>query len=133
MGVDFPLAYARVWRHAVVNPHVAANHRIVADGDAPQNRCVGVDYHVVLNDGVAGQVEQLALGVVLEIFCSQRHSLIKRHMVAYDTGGTDDYTRAMVDGKIFAYLCGRMDEWASSVMMRGMMGTPSSCSACAVR
>jgi len=49
-------------------PDVTTNHRIVADGDAPQNRGVGIYSHIVFNNRVARHVQHVALFVVFDLY-----------------------------------------------------------------
>ena len=59
---------ARVGRHIVGEPHVAAHHGVMTDAHAPQDGGVGIHRYVVFQDGVAWHVDGYALLVVGEIF-----------------------------------------------------------------
>ena len=75
---------------------------MMADGDATENRGVGVDGDVILDDGVARHVEHITVSVILEALGTESHALIQRDMSTDDTGFADDDTRAVVDGEVLA-------------------------------
>ncbi len=95
--------------HGVREPDVTADGGVVADGDAAENGGVGIDGHVVLENRVTGDVEHVALLVVLETLGTKGDALIERDVVADDGSLANDDARAVVDGEILAYLCTRMD------------------------
>ncbi len=90
-------------------PDVASYRGMVADGNATENRGVGIDSDRVFDDGVARHIKHVALLVVFEILRSEGDTLIESDMVANDTGLADDDTSAMVNGEIFADGGSRMD------------------------
>lgn len=104
--VGFALHHARVGRDVVGQPHVAPDDGVVSDADATQHRGVGIDGHVVLDDGVAGRVLWVAFLVVGEVACAQCHTLVEHHMVADNGGLTDDDAGAVVYGEMGADLRG---------------------------
>ena len=117
--------------HVASHPHVGANHAMIAHGDAPQDGGIGIDHHIVADDGVAGDaLDRVALVVEREASSSERHALIEFHVVADDAGGANHHARAMVDGEVVSM---PVSEWAISVSMRGMRGTPNSSSSWARR
>ena len=98
-----------VGRQVLGKPYVTSDNRIVADGYAAKNRCVGVDDHVVLNDRMARYVYGIAVLVKLETLGAKRNSLIELYMVAYDCSLADNYAGAVVDAEILADTGTRMD------------------------
>ena len=90
-------------------PDVASNGGVVAYGDASEDRSIGIDGDVVLDNGVAWHVQHVALFVVLETLGTKGNTLIESDVVADNAGFTDNDTRTMVDGEIFANLCSRMN------------------------
>ena len=69
---------AGVGGHIVSHPDVAADNRVVADGNAPKDTRVTVDGDIVLDDGMTGYVEHVSVGVFLETLGTQCHTLIKQ-------------------------------------------------------
>ena len=100
---------AGIGGYIVSHPDVAANHGVMADGDSAQDACVTIDGDIVLDDGMAGYVEHVAVSVFLEALGTQRHALIERHVIADDTGLANNNASTMINGKVFAYLCTRMN------------------------
>ena len=82
---------------------------MVADGDAAEYRGIGVNGDMVFDNRVAGDVEHVAVLVVLETLRAQRHALIQRHMVADDRCLTDHHARTVVDREVLPYLRPWMD------------------------
>ncbi len=102
-GLDgLGLLDAGVRRDVVGDPDVAADDGVVADGDASEDGGVGVDGDEVLDDGVAGHVEHVALGIVLEALGTEGDALVEGHVGADDAGLADDDARAVVDGEVLA-------------------------------
>ena len=91
------------------HPDVAADHRVVADGDASQDAGIAINSDIILDDGMTGYVEHIAIAVFFKALGTQRHTLIERHMVS-------DNRRL-----------------ANNQMIRGMTGTCSSCNLWAIR
>ena len=100
---------AGVGGHIVSHPDVAADNGVMADGDAAQNAGITVDGDVVLDDGMAGYVEHIAITVFFKTLGTQRHTLIERHVTADDTGLANNHSCTVINGKLFAYLRTRMD------------------------
>ena len=100
---------SRAWRYAVRQPDVASDGRVMADGNAPQDRGVRIDRHVVLDNRVARDVQHIPLFVVLKALGTERHTLIERHMTADDGGLANHDTRTVVDGEILTNLGSWMD------------------------
>ena len=82
---------------------------MVADGDTAQDRGIRIHRHVVLDDGVTGDVQHVPLLVVFETLRAQRHALIQRHVVADDRRLADHHARAVVYREVLAYLRPRVD------------------------
>ena len=92
------------------HPDIAAHGRSTSHGDASQNGGVGVDDDVVFQNGMAGDtLDGLAVGIEGEALGTQRDALVELDVVSDDAGFADYHTRAVVDGKVVAYLCARMD------------------------
>ena len=100
---------ARVGGHIVGHPDVAADNRVVANGDTAQNAGITVDGDIVLDDGMTGYVEHISVSVFLEALGTECHTLIERHVTANDTGLANNHSCTMINGKVFAYLCAWMD------------------------
>ncbi len=62
---------------AMCEPYVAADDGVVAYGDASEDGGVGVDGHVVLDDGVARDIEEHAVVATREAFGSERDALVE--------------------------------------------------------
>ena len=91
-------------------PLVGAYDGAVADGDSAEDGGIAVDDDIVADDGVAGDaLDGVALLIQGEGEGSEGDSLIELDTVADNTGGTDDYARAVVDGEMGAYLGGWVD------------------------
>ena len=58
---------------------------------------------------MTGHVEHVAVSVVLEALCSQCDTLIEGYVIANDTSFADDDTRSVVNSKILADLCPRVN------------------------
>ena len=85
MGLNgLRLQNAGVGRHIVSHPDIAADHRVMTDGDTPQDAGVTVNGNIVLDDGMTGYVEHVAIAVFFKALGTQRHTLIERHMVSYN-------------------------------------------------
>ena len=85
----------------------------MADSDAPKDAGIAINGHVVLDDGVTGYVEHIAVSVLLEALRAERYALIECHVTADDTGLANNHSCTMINGKVFAYLCAWMDVDAS--------------------
>ena len=73
----------------------------MADGDASKYGTVTIYDDVIFEDGMAvNAFDGLALLVKWEALGSESDTLIELYMVADDTGGTDDYSSAMIDGEV---------------------------------
>ena len=85
-------------------PHIAANHRIVANACcAAQNRGVGIDHNPILDGRMPlGASHKVAIAVSLKRNRAERHALIKLHVAADLTGFADDNTGAVIDKKVIA-------------------------------
>ena len=110
-GVPFGprLANLRLRWHVVSDPEVTADDGVMAYADATEDGGVGIDGDVVLDDGMAGLVEQASVGIVLEVAGAEGDALIEHDVMADDGGGTNDDSRAVVDAEGCSNLCGRMD------------------------
>ena len=64
------------------HPDVAADNRVVADGDTTQDAGVTVDGDIILDDGMTGYIEHIAISVFLEALGTQRHALIERRLIS---------------------------------------------------
>ncbi len=100
---------ARVGRYIVGHPDVASDDRMVSNGDASQDRSIGIDSDMILYDGMAGNVQHIAVLVVSEALRTQCHTLIERDVIADDCCLADDYACTVVNSEILAYLSTRMD------------------------
>ena len=98
-----------VGRQVLREPSVTSYYGVMADGDAAKYRCVGVDYHVVLNDRMARYVYGIAVLVKLETLGTKRNSLIELNMVADDCSLADNHSGAVVYAEILADTGTRMD------------------------
>ena len=98
-----------VGRQILGKPYVTSYDGVMTDGYAAKHRCVGVDYHVVLNDRMARYVYGIAVLVKLETLGTKRNSLIELNMIAYYCGFSDNHTCAVVYAEILADAGSRMD------------------------
>ena len=105
----FALQHARVRRHSVRHPHVTPDDRVMSHGDASQHTRVTVNYHVVFDDRVAREIEQCAVFRRFEVACAERHALIEANTAADDARRPNHHARAVVDGKLRADFCARVD------------------------
>ena len=97
-------------RHAAGQPHVAADGRALADGDAPEDRRPGINHHVVLDDRMARMAFlQLPVFVRREALGAQGHGLVDAHPLADDRGFADHHTGPMVDEEARADLRAGVD------------------------
>ena len=103
------LSDLRLGCHVVRNPEVTADDGVMAYADATEDGGVGIDGDVVLDDGMAGLVEQASVGIVLEVAGAEGDALIEHDVMADDGGGSDDDSCAVVDAEGCSDLCGRMD------------------------
>jgi hypothetical protein len=79
-------------------PHIAADGRALADGDAAQNGGPRVDDDVVFHDGMPCMAfDEVAFVVGGEALGAQRDGLIEPNALADDGGLADDDARAVVD------------------------------------
>lgn len=110
-GVPFGprLANLRLRWHVVSDPEVTADDGVMAYADATEDGGVGIDGDVVLDDGMAGLVQEASVGIVLEVAGAERHTLIEHDVMADDGGSANDDSRAVVDAEGGSDLCGRMD------------------------
>ena len=89
--------------HVLGNPDVGSHHASLSDGDASENGGVGIDDDIVFEDRVArNALDRVAVLVEWEALGTEGDTLVELHVVADDAGGSDDHTRAMVDGEVFA-------------------------------
>ena len=100
---------AGVWGDAVREPDVTTDDRVMTNGDATQDRGIGIDGDIVFDDRVARHIEHIALFVVLKALSAQGDTLIEGHMIAYDGCLANHHTRTVVDGEILTNLGSRMD------------------------
>ena len=97
-------------------PKVTAYDRVVAYAYASEQRSVGVDGDVVLDDGVAGKVHHLAFAIAREVFRSKCYALINHNACADDSRGADDDACAVVDAEGRPYLGGRVNVDAGALV-----------------
>ena len=91
-------------------PAVGTDDDIVADLDTSQYRGVAVDDDVVADNRMTGNpLDRISVLVQLERQRAQRNTLIQFHVVTDNTGGSDDHTRSMIDGEVFADGCRRVN------------------------
>ena len=90
-------------------PDVSANDGASPNGDTSQHRGIGIDGDMVFDDRMAGQVHWQSLLIQREILCSQSDALVEAHMVADDRSLANNDTRPVIDTKIFADLCPRVN------------------------
>ena len=82
---------------------------MVSDGDTSEDRGVGIDRHVILDNRMTRYVQHVAVLIIFEALGTKGHTLIECHVVADDTRLTNDHTRAVVDGEILSDGGTRMD------------------------
>lgn len=107
-----------VGRQVLREPYVTSDDGVMTDGYAAKYRCVGVDYHVVLNDRMARYVYRIAVLVKLETLGTKRNSLIELYMIANDCSFSDNHTCAVVYAEILADARTRMDVYAGKRMCK---------------
>ena len=73
-------------------------------GDTSEDRGVGIDGDMVLDDRMTGNIQHVAVLIVAEALGTKRHTLIEGDVVADDGGLANDDARAVVDSKILADL-----------------------------
>lgn len=90
-GVPFGprLANLRQRWHVVSDPEVTADDGVMAYADATEDGGVGIDGDVVLDDGMAGLVQEASVGIVLEVAGAEGDALIEHDVMADDGGGSD--------------------------------------------
>ena len=87
-----------IGRHAVGEPHVAANDGTAADSNPPQYRRAGVNHDVVLDDRMArGALDQRTACVGRKAARTQRDCLIDADPLANDGGFADHDAGAVID------------------------------------
>ena len=73
---------------------------------APQHRSVGVDDHIVSDDGVAWNAfDGVVVLVIVETLGAEGHSLVEFHVVANDGGGSNHHSCAVVNREMLADGC----------------------------
>ena len=91
------------------NPYIATNNRIVAYRDAAKDGAIAVDDNIILEDGVTvNALNGVPLSIEREALGTKGYALIEFYMIAEDAGGTNDNTRAMVNGKMTSNGSGRV-------------------------
>ena len=103
-----PLKYARLRRHIMCEPYVTTNYGIMTYTYTSEQRRVRIYRHIILEDRVTRYVHRIAVFRILEITCTECDALIEHYMIANHRRGTYHDARAVVEGKIFAYLCSRV-------------------------
>ena len=89
--------------HILGHPHVGSHDAAFSDGDSAQDGGVGIYDDVVFQDRVArDSLDRIAVLIQWETLGSEGDTLVELHVVADDAGGTDNHTRAMVDGEVVA-------------------------------
>ena len=89
--------------HVLGHPYVGAHDAAFSDGDSAQDGGVGIYDDIVFQDRVArDSLDRIAVLIQRETLGSECHTLVELHVVADDAGGTDNHTRAMVDGEVVA-------------------------------
>ena len=117
----FSLQYFGIGGYIFGHPYVAANDSIVPDGDAAEDGAVAVYDDIVLEDGVAvDALDGVALCIQWETLGPESNTLVEFHVIAYDAGGSDDHSCAMVDGEMAADGSGRM--YVDACLAMGHLG-----------
>ena len=81
----------------------------MADGYASEYGAIAIYDDIVLEDGVAvDTLDGVAIRIERETLGTEGDTLIEFYMVADDAGGSDDDTRAVVDGEVATDSGGRM-------------------------
>lgn len=120
--------------HILGNPYVGSHYAAFSDGDATEDGGIGVDDDIIFEDRVArDSLDRIAVLIERETLGSEGYTLVEFHIVADDAGSSNYHTRTVVDGEVLADGSLRVvsipvSECASSVIILGMSGTPSSCS-----
>ena len=92
-----------VRRHRFGEPDIAADDRVVPDGDVAQDGGAGVDGDVVLKVGMAfGAFDDVAALVLGEAEGAEGDALVNLDLVAEHGGLADDHAGAMVDEEAVA-------------------------------
>src|SRR5215469_3775448 len=99
---------AAACRHAVRQPHVAANHRSLSDGDASEERCAGEDEDIVLDDRVARSPAKRKR-VLPGVACAQGYVLAEAYIPSDDGGLADDDSGTVIDREASADFGTRMN------------------------
>src|SRR5678809_990454 len=91
-------------RHALSEPHVPTDDRLLADGDAPQDRGTSVDHHIILQDRMARlSFNQIAVLPFCEPLGAKSHGLIETDTPSNDAGFPDDDTGPVIDKDCLLY------------------------------
>lgn len=95
------LQYFCSGRNILSNPYITADDCIVAYCDTAQDGAIAVYDDIVFEDRMAvDTLDGVTLCIKGETLGSEGNALVEFHMVAKDTGGTDDDACAMVDGEV---------------------------------
>lgn len=83
-----------------VDPHISANHRVVTDRYAPQDRGVGVDPHIILDYWMTRNIDRITKLIEPKALGTQRHTLIDNHIFANDRRLANHHACTVVDSEV---------------------------------
>ena len=107
--------------HIFGDPHVTTDDSIVTDGNAAEDGTVAVYDDIVFEDRMAvNALDGASLLVERKALGTEGDTLVELHVVAEDAGGTDDDTRAVVDGEVVADGGGRV--YVDACLAMGHLG-----------
>ena len=89
-----------VGRHVLCEPYITANNGVMAYTYTTEDRSIGIDRDMVLQNRVTRNVYRSTLVIVFEILRSECDTLVKNDVRPNDGCLTDDDTRAVVDAEI---------------------------------
>ena len=90
-------------------PDISADYRIVSDGDATQDRGIGINRYIVFDNGMSGNIHRQSFFVEGEILGAERYALVKADVIADDGCLAHNNASPVVDTEIFADLRAGMD------------------------
>ena len=102
-------------------PYVTPNNRIVTYRDATKDGTIAIYDNIVLEDGMTiNALNGVSLSIEGETLGSEGNALIEFYMVAKDTGGANDYARAMINGEVTSNGGGRV--YINACLAMGHLG-----------
>ena len=107
------------------DPEVAANCSVVTYVDAAQDGGVGIDHHVVAEDGVTGDaLDERTVGLLREVLGTKGYAMVESAVAPMTTPVPWSMAN---EGPMVApgWMSMPVSLWASSVIIRGMSGTSS--------